>query len=682
MLLKIYLNGSPVSQIHLDTGKEYILGRAKTCDFSLEGTNFSRQHFKLFFNGTNWEAEVLSKYASLFINDQETKNIELIETVNFLCPPYSFTYEQAKENIKIDEVQVTDSENDEDSMNHQEDHSPSYSQEHGLISENEDSDFSEDAMDVDEKTSIGTILSQAFLTIKHTNGNLETLKLEGIKWHIGRNENCEIPLPDTRLSRNHFSIFKEDSKYYIKDLDSSNGTYINDVKLKKSQKVEIQSGDQIKVGGTSLIFEIRDPQFEQRLDNIPMKAFSPNIPAVRGVSDLEFQHQSDLHTSNNSLQPQTNGQPGFPAAVRVSVKHKKNSNKRIHIYLFLILLLCGAGYFYQEQDNQKNELAKEKQLQLASENLTPFSKLDKDKQSLIRNKLNLAFEYFIQGEYEQAIGETRTIHTYLSNGHIEGEKDSKKIENESLKQLAITRNIAKLEKEEKRKQEIQNKIKQTIAYCDRMAKPGTQISSAKQCLSYVEEYDPENPAIERIIHRLQSHFDREARKKQSEAYYQSQVRKGEILFKKAKKTEAENKPLQAIREYQKHINSNFPDPKNLKKESKSQITAIETTLTSTIETLYTEASSLYENQNYKESIYKLRRILDIDPSISKAQELLETVTRELNNLLKAKYTESTLLEDQGDIDAAKDIWHSIKKMDVQNGNYYRKADSKLRKYGA
>lgn len=57
------------------------------------------------------------------------------------------------------------------------------------------------------------------------------------------------------ISRVHCKIVYEDNKYYIADLGSANGTYLNKVKLTPYQKTEIQSGDIIKMANSDFTIQ-------------------------------------------------------------------------------------------------------------------------------------------------------------------------------------------------------------------------------------------------------------------------------------------------------------------------------------------------------------------------------------------------------------------------------------------
>ena len=58
---------------------------------------------------------------------------------------------------------------------------------------------------------------------------------------VGRSAECQILIPDPRVSRRHAMIRKQDGGFYIFDLGSFNGSYLNGVRVTAARKLE--SGD-------------------------------------------------------------------------------------------------------------------------------------------------------------------------------------------------------------------------------------------------------------------------------------------------------------------------------------------------------------------------------------------------------------------------------------------------------
>jgi len=76
-----------------------------------------------------------------------------------------------------------------------------------------------------------------------------TVRLSGSA-QIGRADGCAIRLSDTYVSQMHARLYGQDGSWYVEDLGSTNGTFLNDRKV--VQPVEVRAGDVVKVGKTVL----------------------------------------------------------------------------------------------------------------------------------------------------------------------------------------------------------------------------------------------------------------------------------------------------------------------------------------------------------------------------------------------------------------------------------------------
>lgn len=70
---------------------------------------------------------------------------------------------------------------------------------------------------------------------------------------IGRDAEAGLQILDRSASRFHAEVFPVGGMYFVRDLDSKNGTYVNDDRLVDEEL--IREGDVIKIGTTELIFE-------------------------------------------------------------------------------------------------------------------------------------------------------------------------------------------------------------------------------------------------------------------------------------------------------------------------------------------------------------------------------------------------------------------------------------------
>jgi pSer/pThr/pTyr-binding forkhead associated (FHA) protein len=67
---------------------------------------------------------------------------------------------------------------------------------------------------------------------------------------IGRGAECELLIDDTYASSQHARLFGKNNSWYVEDLGSTNGTFVNDQKL--ASPAMVQQGDRIRVGTTML----------------------------------------------------------------------------------------------------------------------------------------------------------------------------------------------------------------------------------------------------------------------------------------------------------------------------------------------------------------------------------------------------------------------------------------------
>lgn len=69
---------------------------------------------------------------------------------------------------------------------------------------------------------------------------------------IGRGEESDIRILDIMISRRHCQIEWKKNSFYIKDLSSTNKTFINKKLIQEAAKLE--PGDTIYIGNTILLF--------------------------------------------------------------------------------------------------------------------------------------------------------------------------------------------------------------------------------------------------------------------------------------------------------------------------------------------------------------------------------------------------------------------------------------------
>jgi len=93
---------------------------------------------------------------------------------------------------------------------------------------------------------------------------------------MGRGKNCDLVFPSSHLSRQHAQIEKTNEGVFIRDLDSVNGTFVND---KKVTYQKIAAGDKIRIDLYS--FLVFGPGIDLPDDDATVMA---PTPITRGVA--------------------------------------------------------------------------------------------------------------------------------------------------------------------------------------------------------------------------------------------------------------------------------------------------------------------------------------------------------------------------------------------------------------
>ena len=68
---------------------------------------------------------------------------------------------------------------------------------------------------------------------------------------FGRSSECEILIDNENVSRKHARISFINDEYHLEDLDSTNGTYVNGVRI---SRCTLRSNDLIEMGGARIFF--------------------------------------------------------------------------------------------------------------------------------------------------------------------------------------------------------------------------------------------------------------------------------------------------------------------------------------------------------------------------------------------------------------------------------------------
>ena len=87
----------------------------------------------------------------------------------------------------------------------------------------------------------------------------ESLVLDRKSMILGRDSKCDVVIKGfDGLSRQHARIENEEGEYYLTDLNSSNGTFINGKRQEPNQRTLLCNGDEIRFGNATYVFNQPD----------------------------------------------------------------------------------------------------------------------------------------------------------------------------------------------------------------------------------------------------------------------------------------------------------------------------------------------------------------------------------------------------------------------------------------
>lgn len=171
----------------------------------------------------------------------------------------------------------------------------------------------------------------------------QQLVLDGERMVLGRHPDCDIVLDAAAVSRQHAIIFREDDRYFVEDLHSRNGTFVNGHMIEGRRALE--DGDRLKICDLAFTF-LRDPS-EQRV---------PSLQTLDGDSIAMVDDQLGKSTIMTQLEMSSSRSPmrllGNPEAkLRAMIEIAHNLGRAISVEAVLPKLLDSIFKIFPQADH-------------------------------------------------------------------------------------------------------------------------------------------------------------------------------------------------------------------------------------------------------------------------------------------------------------------------------------------
>ncbi len=134
---------------------------------------------------------------------------------------------------------------------------------------------------------------QARLVYSDDDGEQELLLDQETETSIGRHPSCSITVSQPSVSRRHARLWWEAGGYYVQDLDSSNGTYINNQRVTKASLAdgdELRCGDfklrYVEAGAGTMVEAIEEAAGPRVVGTIRPRSDPPSVDPSKSVAPV------------------------------------------------------------------------------------------------------------------------------------------------------------------------------------------------------------------------------------------------------------------------------------------------------------------------------------------------------------------------------------------------------------
>ena len=149
----------------------------------------------------------------------------------------------------------------------------------------------------------GATIRSATLVVTNPSGTRSRVPIHPVPFHIGRHADNHLILRDNRASRNHARIVVEAGEYFVEDLRSSHGVFVNSARVARQK---LYAADRIEFGfpdSYSLIFTFDEDEIHRILDQFSTTKSSgtpgaANLAKLRALVEVARALQNSLSTED------------------------------------------------------------------------------------------------------------------------------------------------------------------------------------------------------------------------------------------------------------------------------------------------------------------------------------------------------------------------------------------------
>ncbi len=128
----------------------------------------------------------------------------------------------------------------------------------------------------------------------------KSLRLPNGKFLVGRGEDCHLRPSHELISRHHCVFSTDEFGVRLRDLGSTNGTYVNDVRVQGT--VVLEHGANIRIGKLEFIFQLREAvSGQESTGTLPMQEAADDSSATMAEMPVAEGPEEDLSSSRETV---------------------------------------------------------------------------------------------------------------------------------------------------------------------------------------------------------------------------------------------------------------------------------------------------------------------------------------------------------------------------------------------
>lgn len=556
-------------------------------------------------------------------------------------------------------------------------------------------------------TAMLKVNAEARLFLRRGNASSENFVIRSGSIVAGRDQECDLILDEKKASRKQFKIYRNGNKFFIQDLGSSNGTYVNQ---KRITEAALSSEDRIRVGETEFQFVAQEESFEERAQDF--------LPVEREITE-PIEGGTKVAAGPQSLTPDGNTVAGGlsalpPSGFQVSPDHLNHPSSHLapapalgsappakkagmidtyirnfdklpwYKKILTVFVVAGIVYAGFEEDIDqmlgiapKPVLRKKAIKKVANQGpKDPRSMLPKEKREFIERQYELAFDYYKKHDFDKTLYELEKIFQIFPDD--ERAKELDRYAREGKRKLELLEREKRIAEEAQKKAE---KLQVAIADTGKLM-ASKRYDEAKIKFAEILALDPENAQVSVWQKEIDAYYEEIAAREHAKKVAQEIAMTIQSRFKAAQALQEAGKFHDAIAAYDKLLEDPLfkeNDPalleriKGLRKICVEEIAKLR-------DPLLADARASEKAKNLSEAYRLYDEATKVDPPHPEGYEGMDRIRDILESRSKALYAQASVAEGYTEFEKAIQIYKQIVQTAPKGSLYYERAQRKLNVY--